>query len=69
MDLDTLLRDTASVADRTPSQLVARRAALDAATMISARRVVVIRRMKRRGISLAAILAAAAPWFWSSARC
>jgi hypothetical protein len=60
MDLDTLLRDTASVADPTPSQLVARRAALDAATMISARRVVVIRRMKRRGISLAAILAAAA---------
>jgi hypothetical protein len=60
MDLDTLLRDTASVADPTPRELLAGRAALDAATMISARRVVVVRRMKRRGLSLAAILAAAA---------
>jgi hypothetical protein len=59
MDLDTLLRDTAFVADPTPRQLVACRAALDAATMISAQRVVVVRRMKRRALSLAAILAAA----------
>jgi hypothetical protein len=60
MDLDTLLHETASVADPTPRDLAAGRAALDAATRISARRVVVVRRMKRRGLSLAAILAAAA---------
>ena len=60
MDLDTLLRETASVADPTPRDLAAGRSALDAATRISARRVVVVRRMKRRGLSLAAILAAAA---------
>ena len=60
MDLDTLLRDTASVADPTPNDLVAGRVSLDAATMISARRVVAVRRMKRRGLGLAAILAAAA---------
>lgn len=60
MDLDTLLRETASVAEPTPRDLASGRSALDAATRISARRVVVVRRMKRRGLSLAAILAAAA---------
>jgi hypothetical protein len=60
MDLDTLLRDTASVANPTPRDLAAGRAALDAATRISARRVATVRRMKRRGLGLAGILAAAA---------
>jgi hypothetical protein len=60
MDLDTLLRYTASVADPTPRDLAAGRAALDAATAISARRVVAVRHMKRRGLGLSAILAAAA---------
>ena len=60
MDLDTLLHETAAVADPTPRDIAPGRAALDAATRISARRVVVVRRMKRRGLSLAAILAAAA---------
>jgi len=60
MDLDTLLRDTASVPDPTPHDLAAGRAALDAAIAISARRVVAVRHMKRRGLGLSAILAAAA---------
>jgi len=60
MDLDTLLRDTASVADPTARDLAAGRSALDAATMISARRVAWVRRAKRRGLGLSAILAAAA---------
>jgi hypothetical protein len=60
MDLDTLLRDTASVPDPTPHALAAGRSALDAATMISARRVVWVRRAKRRGLGFGAILAAAA---------
>ena len=60
MDLDTLLRDTASVADPTPRDLAAGRSALEAATRISARRVVAVRHMKRRGLGLSAILAAAA---------
>jgi hypothetical protein len=60
MDLDTLLRDTASVPDPTPHDLAAGRAALDVATAISARRVVAVRHMKRRGLGLSAILAAAA---------
>lgn len=60
MDLDTLLRDTASVDDPTPHDLAAGRSALDAATMISARRVDWVRRAKRRGLGLGAILAAAA---------
>jgi hypothetical protein len=60
MDLDTLLRDTASVADPTAHDLAAGRSALDAATMISARRVAWVRRAKRRGLGLSAILAAAA---------
>jgi hypothetical protein len=60
MDLDTLLRDTASVADPTASDLAAGRSALDAATLISTRRVAWVRRAKRRGLGLSAILAAAA---------
>jgi hypothetical protein len=60
MDLDTLLRETASMADPTPDTLVAGRAALDAATVVSARRVAWVRRAKRRGLGLSAILAAAA---------
>lgn len=60
MDLDTLLRDTASVPDPTPHALTTGRSELDAATMISARRVVAVRRMKRRGLGLGAVLAAAA---------
>ena len=60
MDLDTLLRDSASVADPTPHDLATGRSALDAATMISARRVAWVRRAKRRGLGLSAILAAAA---------
>jgi hypothetical protein len=60
MDLDTLLHETAAVADPTPRDLAAGRAALDAATTISARRVVAVRHMKRRGLGLSAILAAAA---------
>ena len=60
MDLDTLLRDTASVPDPTQRDLAAGRATLDAATAISARRVVAVRHMKRRGLGLSAILAAAA---------
>jgi hypothetical protein len=60
MDLDTLLRETASVPDPTPHALAAGRSALDAATMISARRVAAVRHMKRRGLGLGAILAAAA---------
>ena len=60
MDLDTLLSDTATVADPTPHDLATGRSALDAATMISARRVAWIRRAKRRGLGLSAILAAAA---------
>ena len=60
MDLDTLLRDTASVADPTAHDLAVGRSALDAATMISARRVAWVRRAKRRGLGLSAILAAAA---------
>ena len=60
MDLDTLLRETASVADPTPHNLASGRSALDAATVISARRVVAVRHMKRRGLGLSAILAAAA---------
>ena len=60
MDLDTLLRDTASVANPTARDLAAGRSALNAATMISARRVAWVRRAKRRGLGLSAILAAAA---------
>ena len=60
MDLDTLLGDTASVADPTAHDLAAGRSALDAATMISVRRVAWVRRAKRRGLGLSAILAAAA---------
>jgi hypothetical protein len=60
MNLDTLLRDTASVADPTARDLAAGRSALDAATTISARRVAWVRRAKRRGLGLSAILAAAA---------
>lgn len=60
MDLDTLLRDTATVADPTPQDLAAGRSALDAATTISARRVAWVRHAKRRGLGLSAILAAAA---------
>jgi len=59
MDLDTLLRDTASVADPTANDLAAGRSALDA-TPVSARRVAWVRRAKRRGLGLSAILAAAA---------
>jgi hypothetical protein len=60
MDLDTLLRDTASVPDPTPQALAGGRSALDAAIMISTRRVDWVRRAKRRGLGLGAILAAAA---------
>ena len=60
MDLDTLLRETASAPDPTPQNLAAGRSALDAATMTSARRVAAVRHMKRRGLGLGAILAAAA---------
>ena len=60
MDLDTLLRDAASVADPTANDLAAGRSALDAATLVSARRVAWVRRAKRRGLGLSAILAAAA---------
>ena len=59
MDLDTLLRDAASVADPTANDLAAGRSALDA-TPVSARRVAWVRRAKRRGLGLSAILAAAA---------
>jgi hypothetical protein len=60
MDLDTLLRDTSSAADPTPHELAAGRSALDAATLISARRVAAVRRAKRRGLGFSAFLAAAA---------
>ena len=60
MDLDTLLSDTATVADPTPHDLATGRSALDAATMMSARRVAWVRRAKKRGLGLSAILAAAA---------
>lgn len=63
MDLDTLLRDTASVPDPSPHDLAAGRDALDAATMTSARRVTAVRvarRRRTRRLGLVAIFAAAA---------
>jgi hypothetical protein len=60
MDLDTLLRDTAFAPHPTPRDLAAGRSALDAATLVSARRVAWVRRAKRRGLGAGAILAAAA---------
>jgi len=63
MDLDTLLRETASVPDATPLELAAGRSALDAAIMTSARRVAVARhaRRRRRGlVGITAIVASAA---------